>query len=235
MLSELLQSSLPKFSEVIPSSGKKISFRPFLVKEEKMLLMAQETGGEHGILFGIRDVVQACYEGIPDASKIPFFDLEYLFIKLRSKSVGEVAYPILICPVTGEQVKLDINLNDIKIKKTKNHSNKIKISDNILIGMKYPSVSLLIEHDINSENTKDFYEMAISCIDYIETNEEKIEAQKYNREEIKSFVDNMTKQQFDKIIEFFVTMPKIEEEVNYTTSDGITRSITLKGIKDFFE
>lgn len=234
-LSEVLEKSLPKYTETIPSTGKKISFRPFLVKEEKTLLMAQEVGDETSVLLAIKDIVESCFPDIKNALTLPLFDLEYLFLKLRSKSVGEYASPILICPETKEKVKLVINLDKLTIKTDKTHTKKLKISDDIVIGMKYPSLSTLLEAKIDTQSVMDFYEMAIECIDYVETREQKVEASKITKEEIKSFVDSMTKQQFDKIIDFFATMPKIEEEIEYKTSDGSVRKILLKGIKDFFE
>jgi hypothetical protein len=211
-----------------------IWFRPFLVKEEKILLIAQETATDGGIMKAVKEVVEACFEVIGDASKIPIFDLEYLFIKLRAKSIQEIAIPILVCPVTSEEIKLNINLNDIKVSKNKNHTNKIKITDEIVIGMKYPSISIFLENNIETMELIDFYELAVNCIEYIETKDEKIEASSITKEELVKFVDNMTKKQFDNVIDFFATMPKIEKTVEYTTSDGVKRSIVLRGIKDFF-
>lgn len=233
-LSDILKSTTPKYHDIVPSTGKKIWYRPFLVKEEKILLIAQEMGGDGGIMKAVKEVVESCFEGLGDASKIPIFDLEYLFIKLRAKSVQEIAIPILICPVTSEEIQLKINLQEIKVVEDKNHSNKIKLSDDIVIGMKYPSISIFLENNIESMELMDFYELAINCIDYIETKEEKIDCSSIEKNELKEFVDNMTKQQFDKIIDFFATMPKLEKTVNYKTSDGENRSIVLRGIKDFF-
>jgi len=233
-LSDILKSTTPKYHDIVPSTRKKIWYRPFLVKEEKILLIAQEMGGDGGIMKAVKEVVESCFEGLGDASKIPIFDLEYLFIKLRAKSVQEIAIPILICPVTSEEIQLKINLQEIKIVEDKNHSNKIKLSDDIVIGMKYPSISIFLENNIESMELMDFYELAINCIDYIETKEEKIDCSSIEKNELKQFVDNMTKQQFDKIIDFFATMPKLEKTVNYKTSDGENRSIVLRGIKDFF-
>ena len=233
-LSDILKSKTPKYHDIVPSTGKKIWYRPFLVKEEKILLIAQEMGGDGGIMKAVKEVVESCFEGLGDASKIPIFDLEYLFIKLRAKSVQEIAIPILICPVTSEEIQLKINLQEIKVVEDKNHSNKIKLSDDIVIGMKYPSISIFLENNIESMELMDFYELAINCIDYIETKEEKIDCSSIEKNELKQFVDNMTKQQFDKIIDFFATMPKLEKTVNYKTSDGEDRSIVLRGIKDFF-
>jgi hypothetical protein len=234
-LVDMLKTTLPKYSETIPSTGKKIYYRPFLVKEEKTLLMAQEVGDEESVLLAIKEIIESCFPDIKDASKIPLFDLEYLFLKLRAKSVMEIANPILICPDTKEKVKLVINLNNIKVKTDKTHTTELQISNDIIIGMKYPSLSTLLEKNLNSASLMDFYEMAINCIKFVQTKEEKIETDSLSKEEVKAFVDSMTKPQFDKIIEFFATMPRIEEEIEYKTSDGVTRKVLLKGIKDFFE
>jgi len=233
-LSEIIKSTSPKFSDIVPSTNKKIWFRPFLVKEEKLLLIAQEMGSEQEILKCISQVIQSCFDDIGDVSKIPLFDLEYLFIKLRCKSVQELASPILICPVTGEEVTLKLNLEEIEVIKDPKHSKTLKISDNLIIGMKYPSISLFLNSNIDSMELSDFYDLAVNCVEYVETRDEKILADSVSKEEIKDFIDNMTKQQFDMIINFFSTMPRIEKTVKYITSDKEIRSITLRGIKDFF-
>jgi hypothetical protein len=231
---DLLKSNTPKYQETIPSSNKQVWFRPFYVKEEKILLIAQETGQEKEMLRAIANVVESCYEDIVDATKIPLFDLEYLFIKLRSKSVDEVATPVLICPVTEEKITLRVDLDNLEVIKGKNHTTKIKLSDNVLVQMKYPSLSLFISNDLENMELSDVYELALKCIDYIETNDERIDSKNMDNQQMKDFIDNMTKKQFDKIIDFFATMPRIEKTVNYTTSDKEKRSIVLRGIKDFF-
>jgi hypothetical protein len=232
-LVDLIQSTLPKYSDTIPSTNKKIWFRPFIVKEEKILLIVQETGSEKEILSAIKEIVQNCFS-IADAGDIPIFDLEYLFLKLRSKSVSELVEPILICPETGEKIKLSIDLSKIKVKTFKKHTNQIKINDEILISMKYPTLNMFIEKETSDMSLMDFYELAMNCIDYIETPSERIECSSKDKLEIKEFVDNLTKDQFDKIIEFFATMPRIEQEAEYQTSDKVKRKVVLRGIRDFF-
>jgi len=232
-LIDLIQTNLPKYSETVPSTNKKIWFRPFIVKEEKMLLMAQETGTEKEILNSIKQIVENCYS-IPNAGEIPIFDLEYLFLKLRSKSVGELVEPILVCPETQEKVKLSIDLTKVKVKTFKKHTNKIKINDQIFISMKYPSLDMFIEKETSDMSLMDFYDLAVSCVDFIETPNERIECSTKDKSEIKEFIDNLTKDQFDNIIDFFATMPRIEHELEYETSDKISRKVVLRGIRDFF-
>jgi hypothetical protein len=228
-----LLSKTPKYSETVPSTKKKIWFRPFLVKDEKILLMVQETGKEKEILMAIKELIESCFE-IEDAGEMPIFDLEYLFLKLRSKSVGEIVEPYLICPETQERIKLKINLEEIKVKTFKNHENKIKLNDKLFISMKYPSLNMFIENETSDMSLMDFYDLAVNCVDYIETPEERIDCKDKDKEEIKEFVDNMTKEQFDKIINFFATIPRIEQEIEYTTSDKVERKVILRGIRDFF-
>jgi hypothetical protein len=233
-LIDLLKKSTPKYQTKIPSTGKTVWFRPFIVKEEKILLMAQETGNESEVYKGIVEIVNNCYDGIEDVGEMPIFDLEYLFLKLRSKSVQEFVTPILECPHTKENIKLNINLDDIVVKKFKEHKNNLKISDELIIQMKYPNINLFIDSNIENMQLMDFYDLAVSCIDYIETKDSRIMASETPKEELKEFVDGMNKTQFDQIIQFFATMPRIEHEVKYETSDGVERFVILKGIKDFF-
>jgi hypothetical protein len=228
-----LLGNRPKYSETVPSTNKKIWFRPFLVKDEKTLLMVQETGKEKEILMAVKELVESCFE-LKDAGSIPIFDLEYLFLKLRSKSVGEIVEPFLVCPHTNEKIKLVIDLDKIKVKTFKSHTNKLKLDDDLFVCMKYPSLNMFIENETSDMSLMDFYDLAVSCVDYIETPTERIECENKNKEEIKEFVDNMSKVQFDKIIEFFATMPRIEQEMPYTTSDGVERKVVLRGIRDFF-
>ena len=233
-LIDLLKKSTPKYQTKIPSTGKTVWFRPFIVKEEKILLMAQETGNESEVYKGIVEIVNNCYDGIEDVGEMPIFDLEYLFLKLRSKSVQEFVTPILECPHTKENIKLNINLDDIVVKKFKEHKNNLKISDELIIQMKYPNINLFIDSNVENMQLMDFYDLAVSCIDYIETKDSRLMASETPKEELKEFVDGMNKTQFDQIIQFFATMPRIEHEVKYETSDGVERFVILKGIKDFF-
>lgn len=232
-LTDIIKQTLPKYSETIPSTNKKIWFRPFLVKEEKVLLMVQETGSEKEILKAIKEIVENCFS-IKDSGEIPIFDLEYLFLKLRSKSVAEIVEPILICPETGEKIKLNINLDEIKVKSFKKHSNKIKLNEEIFIHMKYPTLNMFIEKETSDMSLMDFYELAVNCVDFIETPNERIDCVGKEKNEIKEFIDNLTKDQFDKIIDFFATMPRIEQEIQYETTDKVKRKVVLRGIRDFF-
>jgi len=233
IMRELLDSmkkSLPRYNAIQPSTGKKIAYRPFTVKEEKSLLMANSTGSYEDFLTTLADIVNSCFSLPRDARELPIFDIEYFFIKLRCKSIGEMAQPVIICPVTQEKINLDLNLDDIEPIKNANHSDVIKL-DNMIVKMRYPTLEDFIQ---KKENT-DYYDLLVDSIETIETAAEKIESKDCSRENLQEFVDLLSRDQFKKLIDFFKTMPKIEKEVTYRTSDGVERKLTLKGIRDFFQ
>jgi len=159
-----------------------------------------------------------------------------LFIKLRSKSIGELANPIIKCPVTDEEIQLEVNLNEIELKGTPQKENKIKISDNIILNMKYPTLKTILgqNYEIDFQDSESFYNLAIRCIDEIITKEETINANQIPIDEVEEFVDNMTKKQFEKVLSFFVSIPKLEKSIKYVTSDGVEREVLLSGLSDFF-
>lgn len=234
-LSSILKSSVPTYTIKQPSTNKNLEFRPFLVKEEKVLLQAQETGGgEASMLIAIKSVLESCFEKVTNAGTLPIFDVEYMFINLRAKSVGEVVNPTIVCPYTGEEVTVVINLSDITVNTHPKHSKKIKLTEDIILEMSYPSINILAERDIDYDDPLSFYDMIVDCIKTIKTKEENIEAQELSRNEVQQFVDNMTKDQFDKILDFFLTAPKLEHTVEYKTSDEETREVVLSGLSDFF-
>lgn len=235
-LSSLLVEKTPKYDITIPSSKIETRFRPFLVKEEKILLIAQNTQSKKDIMYAIKDIIESCVDGIKDAYDLPIFDIEYLFVKIRSKSVGEEVNPVIVCPTTGESITCNVNLDDLDLKRSKDHTTKVKLDKDIIVTMKYPSIRTLDKFggDIDTKNTSEFYDMIVHCIDSVQTPEETIKAEDTSIEELKEFVDTMTKKQFDSLLEFFVTSPRLEHTINYQTSDGTDRSITLSGLGDFF-
>ena len=223
--------SLPKYKLKQPSSKKSITYRPFVVKEEKTLYMSNETGTHEDFLETLGNIIDSCFELKTEAKKLPIFDIEYFFLKLRCKSLGEIANPTIICPYTGEKIKVEINLDEIEPVYSKDHTTEIILDSSIKIKMRYPTLDYFIEAE---RNFKDYYELVIDCIESIETKEEIIEAKNTSREQIQEFVDVMRKEQFEKLISFIKTMPRIEKKLEYKTSDGKTREILLKGLKDFF-
>ncbi len=229
-LINMLKTTLPKYVTEQPSTRKKIKFRPFTVREEKILLMSNQTGTYEDFLFTLSDVINNCFELNTDSKKLPIFDIEYFFLVLRSKSIGEIIEPTVICPITQEKINLTINLDDIKPIYDNTHNREFVINNEIKITMRYPSLEYMA-----LEKPEDYYEILIDCIDKIETKDEIIEYTNTSRELLKEFVDNLTQIQFQKMIDFLKTMPKLEKEIKYKTSDGVERSLTLKGLQDFFQ
>ena len=229
-------ANVPKYEITIPSSETSTTFRPFLVKEEKVLLLAQESNSDSDILIAIKNIIESCVDGIEDAGSLPLFDIEYLFLQIRSKSVGESVNPTIICPTTGESISVKVLIPDIEITKNKSHKNKISINDNIILKMKYPTLNDLSKREgvLDYTNSESFYYLIADCIVSIETKSDLIDATSLPKEEVLDFVDSMTKSQFENVLDFFLTSPKIEHTVSYTTSDGTERKVVLSGLSDFF-
>ena len=235
-LSSLLTEKTPKYELKIPSTGKIVTYRPFLVKEEKILLIAQESQSNEEILLAIRDIIESCVDGLSDVDNMPIFDIEYIFLRIRSKSVGEIVTPTIVCPETEESVDLEIDLLSVEPTKDENHKNKIKISNDILVKMRYPSLGLLRKRNsmLDINDSASFYDLIVDCIDEIHTEKEVIKSNEISKNEIESFVDAMNKSQFNDLLDFFLTSPRLEYTTKYTTKDGVERSITLSGLGDFF-
>jgi len=230
-LSSILIKETPKYELALPSSKEKFNFRPFLVKEEKILLISQDGGNLHEMYSAIRDVVESCVEGIENVQDMPLFDVEYIFIQLRAKSVGEVVFPTFTCPETGEHISTSINLTSINVKFPKNHTANIKISENVYVKMKYPTISMILNNESEEEN---IYDTIAFCIESISNKKESFSTNDFSPEEIKEFVDHLTNEQFTKLMQFLETSPRIEHEEKYTTSDGVERRIMFSGLGDFF-
>jgi hypothetical protein len=225
----MMKNSLPRYVTTQPSTGKKVTFRPFTVKEEKYLLMTKQTGEYADLLATIANIIDSCFELGQEAKKLPIFDIEYFFLKLRSKSIGEIVEPTIVCPYTDEKIKLSLNIDDIQ--PVVKHTNfNIRLNENIIVNMKYPTLDILLK---NSD--ADLYDVTLNCIESIETIDEKIENSDISKKEFLEFIDLMTNDQFKKIIEFIKNVPTLEKEISYITSDGVERKIKLKGIKDFFQ
>jgi predicted DNA-binding protein YlxM (UPF0122 family) len=225
-LKNILQDSLPTYITTLPYSKIKTKFRPFLVKEEKKLLILEETSNKKEIYNGIVEVISSCYDNI-DFSKIPIFEVEYCFLKLRAKSVGEIITPKITCPITKENHIVQIDLNKLELNIPKQDS-VITIGNNLKIKLRYPTVN-----DI-SELSTNINDLIANCIVYFETSDEKAETANFSKEEIIDFLDHLTVENYQKILEFFENMPSSPITVNYTTQDGVQRSLVLKNLKDFF-
>ncbi|MBC8442975.1 MAG: hypothetical protein H8D80_02160 [Proteobacteria bacterium] len=237
-LSKMLKSETPSYTMVLPITKKKITYRPFKVKEEKILLMAMEEGTEEAMLRALLRIIESCCEGIDDAGELTSIEIEHIFIKLRSKSVGEIVEPVITCPYTGEQIQPKIDLSDIYLENNKDVSNKISISDKMGITLKLPCINTII----NNSFEKDFSEMGIEdsikiislCIEEIWTDSEIIKGDNTTTEEKIDFLENLSPDVFAKIIDFFENAPTLSYNLKYKTKDEKEREITLSGMQDFF-
>lgn len=224
----------PLFDLTIPSTKKKVKFRPFTVKEEKILLIAQESKDMEQIVLSIKQIINNCVEGV-NVEQLAMFDLEYILINLRSKSVGEVINFTITDPETEEKIKLELNLNDVNIN-TEGHENKIQVSDDIYIIMRYPRIDqLLLLNKMNEENkSKILFDMMINCIDMVVEGEEVYKTNEFTQDEIEEFVNSLSTKSIQDIKHFFDTMPTLKFEKKYKTKEGKEKTFVIKGTETFF-
>lgn len=241
----------PRYTLEQPSTGKQLSFRPFLVKEEKLLLLAAQADDEAEAQLeavrAIKQVIQNCCEDLKNIEGLPLFDLEYIFLQLRAKSIGEVVEPVIPCPDCGKSIKLKVNLADVKVVKPAGNKFDIRLSDDIGVKMKYPSFDVFQSRLVGQDFTiEQVFNVLIDCIECIYTSEEVHAVKDYNRQEVADFLDSLTQEQFGKIQDFFETIPRVEHKVKYTcknkvrTGDvtsgscGHKGEIVLNSVNDFF-
>ena len=230
----------PTYELELPSTGQSIQYRPFLVKEEKVLVIALESEDNKQITTAIKAVLKSCIltKGVKVES-LPTFDIEYLFLNIRGKSVGEELEVNVICPDDGETtVPVVINLDEIEVQKDENHSNKIKIDDSIMMELKYPSLDQFIKNnfDFNDKNAMDqSFELIASCIDKVYTEDEVWATADCTKKEVKEFLESMNSQQFKEIEAFFESMPKLSHTIKVTNPNTKVESeVTLEGLASFF-
>ena len=230
----------PTYELELPSSGKTIQYRSFLVKEEKLLVIALESEDTKQITTAIKAVIKACIKtrGVK-VEALPTFDIEYLFLNIRGKSVGEDLEVNIICPDDKEtEVKVNINLDDIKCKKNSDHTNKIKLDDNLMMEMKYPSLDEFIKSnfDLDEKNQMDqSFDLIASCIDKIYSEEEVWASEDCTKKEMSEFLESMNSSQFKEIESFFETMPKLSHTLKVTNPNTkVVSDIVLEGLASFF-
>ena len=231
----------PTYELVLPSTKKTIQYRPFLVKEEKLLVLALESEDTKQITNAIKAVIKACVltKGIK-VEALPTFDIEYLFLNIRGKSVGEDLEVNIICPDDDKtQVPVTIDLDDIQVQKTEGHTNKIKLDGNIMIEMKYPSLNEFIKSNFDMEEGKNqmdqSFELIAQCIDKIYTEEEVWSTSDCTKKEMSEFLESMNSAQFKQIEQFFTTMPKLSHTVTVTNPETKVKSdVVLEGLASFF-
>ena len=228
----------PSYDLTLPSNGKKIKYRPFLVKEEKILILAIESNSMKDISRAIKDVLKNCIltKGVK-VDELPTFDIEYLFLNIRSRSIGESIDLVVTCPDDGKtKVNTQIFIDEIEIKKDKNHNPDIKLDDTYTMRLKYPSLDQFIDDNFNfSEDKDNSFDIISSCIDMVFSEEEAWEAKDCTKKELLEFVERLNSIQFKQVEKFFDTMPKLSHEIeveNPTTK--VKSTVKLEGLASFF-
>ena len=229
----------PTYELSLPSNGKKIKYRPFLVREEKILIMALETENQKQITDAVVEILDACImtRGIK-IQTLATFDIEYIFLNVRSKSVGETINVNIICPDDEKtSVEIPIDLETIKVKKDKSHTNIVKIDDNLSLKLKYPSMDQFIESNFEStdETIKNTMKLITSSIDMIFSEEESWNASESTPKELEEFIEQLNSKQFQTIEKFFDTMPKLSHRVKVTNpKTNVESTVILEGLAAFF-
>ena len=231
--------STPTYELVLPSSGRKIKYRPFLVKEEKILIIALESEDQKQIANAVKGILASCIltKGTK-VEKLSTFDIEYLFLNVRGKSVGEQIEVMITCPDDGKtQVPMSINIDSIKVKKSKDHKPDIKLDDTYTLRMRYPSLDEFIKSNFSGENIKvdDTFELIASCVDQVYSEEESWTSEDCTKKELVDFIEQLNSSQFKHIEKFFDTMPKLSHKVKVKNPNTKVESeIVLEGLQNFF-
>lgn len=231
---------VPTYELTLPSIDKKVKFRPFLVKEEKVLFIALESKNQQEMVNAMKEIIDACTFNTLNVESLPLFDIEYLFLNIRAKSVGEVANFKIICPDDNKTyVDTEVDLTKVDVQVDDDHSNKITIDEKRKLGMvlKYPTLkNFRVGKDINTNDIDTVFSILIDCIDHIFEGDKIFPAKDATPEEIQEFVDSLTQNSFQSIKKFFDTMPKLKHDIEVTNPKTQVKStVTLQGLQDFFE
>jgi len=231
--------STPTYELEIPSSGKKIKYRPFLVKEEKVLIIAMESEDTAQIANAVKDVISSCIltRGVK-VSELSTFDIEYLFLNIRGKSVGEEVEVLVTCPDDGTtKVPVVINLDDIQVQFDEKHSKDIRLDDNLTLRMKYPSMEEFVKNNfaLTDVNIDETFNIIVSSIEQIYSEEESWTAADCTKKELREFVEQLSSKQFKEVENFFATMPKLSHTIKVTNPNTEVESeVVLEGLGSFF-
>ena len=230
----------PTYDLTLPSTGKKIKYRPFLVREEKILIMALETEDTQQISNAVVQILDECIltKGV-NVTKLATFDIEYLFLNVRSKSVGETVEVNIVCPDDNKtSVQMEINIDSIKVQKTRGHKNIIKLDDQYSMKLKYPSLNEFIDSNFESSEESDVNKslnMITSCIEMVYDQEESWNASDSTKQELEEFIEQLNSKQFKSIEKFFETMPKLSHKVKVTNpTTEVESEVLLEGLASFF-
>jgi hypothetical protein len=255
-MSNLPLLKTPEYELTIPSSGQRAAFRPFLVREEKILLMAMQSEDEKQVIRAVEDIIKSCLIGTIDLSKLSMFDIEYIFLKIRSKSIGEIVEMRYQCqreiPKTvrdehtgetqvvnrpcGTNVPIKIHLDEVKVDKDPNHTTQIKLTDEVGLTMRYPNLSLARKLQTEGRNTEDVgqaLDLIAACIESVFDADQVIT--EFNQAEMVKWLETLTQQQFAEIQKFFDTIPRLRHTVHFQCpACGHEQDIVIEGIQNFF-
>ena len=231
----------PTYELKLHSSNKKVRYRPFLVKEEKILIIALESKDQMGITNAVKDVLKKCIltKGI-DVDSLPTFDIEYLFLNIRAKSIGEDIKLTVTCPDDGEtKVPVTIYVDEIKVTKPRGHTKDVVLDDKMTLRMKYPSLNQFIENNFNTDDEETLvdktFRVVADCMDTIYTGEDAWDAKDYTPQERMDFVEQLNSSQYKKVENFFSTMPKLSHKIEVVNPNTKEKgSVVLEGLADFF-
>ena len=241
--------AVPEYTLTIPSSGKEVKYRPFLVKEEKILLLAMESEKTEEIITATKTIIENCVYGDIDVEEMPTFDIEYIFLQLRAKAKGEVLDLNYKCPKCELEIPLAINIDDITVQRNKEHTKDIKLTEELSVMMKYPNLSLQskVAQEDKKPEVERLFETMTACIDYIYDKETTYPSKDHTEKEMIDFLESLTDTQFQKMSNFFETSPALKHNVELHCKNkvkgkgkekkecGYKEKITLEGLNSFFD
>lgn len=229
--------NVPRYKLKLPSDGRTVNYRPFLVKEEKLLLLATETGEQSDIVIAIKDIIKGCTD-IADVDSLATFDIEFVFLQIRTRSVGESVDVSVTCPDDGEtEMSISISLDDIKVQKTRGHKSEIKLSDEVIVTMGYPNLETFVKMNFSDETNQidQVFDMAAGCIKTIADADQVYDCADSSKQELLEFFDQLSSKQFGLIQKFFETMPKLSHTLKVTNPNtGVESEVVLEGLASFF-
>ena len=229
---------VPIYELTVPSTDEKIKYRPFLIKEEKILLIAMESGANEDVIQAVKQIVSECTFNTLKLGNMPMFDVEYIFLQIRSKSVGEVSKLKILCRDDGETyANVEVDLTEIEVQVNDDHTNKIELTDEMGVIMKYPTVDSFVENKIDDISPANMLDVIVTCIDkiYDKKGEEVFDAKDSTKQELVDFVEQMNTTQFADVQKFFDTMPSLTHEITVKNPKTKKESkVTLNGLNDFF-
>ena len=229
---------VPIYELTVPSTDEKIKYRPFLVKEEKILLIAMESGQNEDVIQAVKQIVSECTFNTLKLGDMPMFDVEYIFLQIRSKSVGEVSKLKILCRDDGETyANVEVDLTEIEVQVNDDHTNKIELTDEMGVIMKYPTIDSFSTAGISDITADNMLDVIVACIDkiYDKKGEEVYDSKDSSKKELMDFVEQMNTQQFQDVQAFFDSMPKLRHEITVVNPKTKKENIVaLSGLNDFF-